>query len=420
MVLVGKINLDDYNGDVKSSLSFQRMGAIEMTRQGVDTLAERLCEPSSKLGTLKIVAVITHNDRGGAQEALIRLCRALVDRGHRVTLWYLYKRGPIIDPGLPSRFVLEKEAPNTFDYGLIAMKLGRMLSQERPAAIISFLPSANILAQTVGWLKRIPARVASQRNPVQTYSRAMQLLDWSFGTCGSYTNIVVNSSDVQSSVSGYPLAYRRRTRIIHNGVDSSLFDKENRSEARAHFDIRNDEIALVSVGRLARQKNLVLLIQILGALKNFRLFLAGAGPELSRLRTEAERMGVSKRVVFLGDLVQSETKLLLAAADIFALPSLFEGQSNALLEAMSAGVPVVTNDIPSHRETLTGGGKDAGFLVPITEPGQWVSTLEELGNSTRKRHEYGRRAKQRVDDFSLDQMCESFEHVIRSSLASTR
>ena len=328
-----------------------------MPHQGVHTLAKGLYQEDSSSESFKIVAVITHNDRGGAQEALTRLCRTLIDRGHTVTLWYLYKRGPFFDPGIPSRFVLEKEAPSTFDYGLIAVKLGRMLSQERPTAIISFLPSANVLTQTIGRFQRVPARIASQRNPVQTYSWPMQLLDWCFGTCGSYTRIVVNSSDVQSSVSGYPRAYRRRTQIIYNGVDATSFEGENKGEARSYFNMRDDEIALVSIGRLTRQKNLVLLVQILGALKNFRLFLAGSGPELPRLRTEAKRMGVADRVVFLGALAQPETKMLLSAADIFALPSLFEGQSNALLEAMCAGRPVVTNDIPSHRETLTGGGE---------------------------------------------------------------
>ena len=371
-------------------------------------------------GPLKIVAVITHNDRGGAQEALTKLCHALVGRGHQVSLWYLYKRGPFVDPGLPSRFVLEKESPSTFEYGLIAMKLGRMLSRERPTAIISFLPSANVLAQTLGWFHQVPVRIASQRNPVQTYSRPMQLLDLSFGTFGSYTRIVVNSSDVESSLSRYPRSYRRRTQIIHNGVEPVAFDRKTRLVARSHFGMRDDEISLVSIGRLTRQKNLVLLVQILGALGNFRLFLAGSGPELSRLRNEAERMGVANRVVFLGALDRSETRRLLGAADIFALPSLFEGQSNALLEAMSAGQPVVTNDIPSHRETLTENGAEVGFLIPITRPDQWVSTLRELGSSVAKRCEFGRRAQERARAFSLDQMCRAFENAIGASLSQRK
>ncbi|MGI9452122.1 MAG: glycosyltransferase family 4 protein [Geminicoccaceae bacterium] len=385
-----------------------------------NTSADEPLREASTIRSLKIVAAITHNDQGGAQEALTRLCHALVDRGHRVSLWYLYKEGSVVDPDLPYRFVLEKEAPTALDYGLIAAKLGMMLLRERPTALISFLPLANVMTQTLGWALQIPVRIASQRNPVQTYSRAMQLFDWYFGTCGSYTGIVVNSKDVQSSVARYPWPYRCRTQIIHNGVDPTKWDGGNRLEARSHFRMKGGEVALVSIGRLAKQKNQVLLIQILAALKNFRLFLAGSGPELPMLRTEAERMGVSERVAFLGTLDHSETRLLLDAADIFALPSLFEGQSNALLEAMSAGRPIVTSDIPSHRETLSSRDGDAGFLVPITDPDQWIETLRELGSSAARRTELGQRAKKRARDFSLSHMCTAFETAITTSLPLKR
>lgn len=360
----------------------------------------------------KIVAIITHNDRGGAQEALTRLCSGLYDRGHDVTLWYLYKQGDFVDAGLPSQFVLAKENLTLIDYGLIGFRLARMLTQTRPTVTISFLPLANTLAQTLAWAKSIPIRVASQRNPVQTYSRAMQLLDWYVGTCGSYTHNVVNSSDVRQSISGYPWPYRYRTSVIHNGIEPISFGDGCRKDARSHFKIEPSDVALISIGRLAKQKNQALLIQILGAIPNVKLLLAGSGPEMGRLLLEAERMGVAERVAFLGALGQSETKRLLNAADIFALPSLYEGQSNALLEAMSAGKAIVTSDIPSHRETLTSRGCHAGLLVPITDPDGWIRTLKDLSASRDKRIKLGQRAKKRAKDFSLDQMCSAFEALI--------
>lgn len=360
----------------------------------------------------RIVAVITHNDRGGAQEALGRLCLGLSNRGHDIELWYLYKKGNDTEHALKCRFIIEKEKPTAKDYFTIIVRLNRMLRQEKPDATLSFLPLANTLAQTLSWLSRIRVRVASQRNPVQTYGRFIRFLDWYVGTCGSYTHNIGNSTEVRSSILGYPWPYRLRTHIIHNGVASSDDHQVDRPRARAMFNIPHGSTALVSVGRLTKQKNHIFLIQLLGALKDFTLLIAGNGEELPKLHREAELMGVEDRVQFLGPLKPSEIKTLLDAADIFALPSLYEGQSNALLEAMSAGKPIVTNDLPSHRETLLAGNAQAGITIPITDPKLWISVLSELGSDLASRHKYGQRAKERVRFFTLDRMCSSFEAVL--------
>jgi glycosyltransferase involved in cell wall biosynthesis len=368
-----------------------------------------------------IVAVITHNGQGGAQEGLSRLCKTLTQRGHRVTLWYLYRKSSTVSSDLPVHFVLDKQNPAPFDYLKMPFLLLALLWKRRPDAIISFLPLANIMAQTVGWVVRTPVRIASQRNPVQTYSWLMQFADWYLGTVGCYTTNVLNSSDVNDSVKSYPWPYRFRTHIIHNGIQPNLLSDVARSDARLRFQLAPTETALVSVGRLSKQKNQAFLIQLLGDLKEFRLFLAGSGPELSRLRLEATRMGVSDRVTFLGSLSQSDTKLLLSATDIFVLPSLYEGQSNALLEAMSAGKPIVTSDIPSHRETLIGAQLEAGFVIPITEPEKWLSTLRSLARDATKREKFGGLAQRRAQFFSLDRMCTAFETTIeKSQLRVTR
>jgi len=367
----------------------------------------------------RIVAVITHNDQGGAQEALCRLCKELANRGHSVKIWYLYKKQESVDPGVPYQFVIDRDACSLKDYASISFSLAKGLSRERPNVLLSFLPLANVLTQTLGWFFGIPIRIASQRNPVQTYSRAMKALDWYFGTVGCYTDNVVNSSDVNNSVQGYPWPYRYRTRIIHNGIDPRTSRNVDRSHARSQFDLDANETALVSVGRLSKQKNQSFLIQILGALSGFKLLLAGEGPEHERLRTEAERMGVADRVIFLGSLKQSDTQQLLWAADIFALPSLYEGQSNALLEAMLSGRAIITSDIPSHRETLVDKQMEAGIVLPTSKPDVWISTLSELADSEHKREKLGKLAQQRVKAFTLERMCLAFESTMESTRLRT-
>jgi len=390
---------------------------IHILRKSTPCASDASYEEGSNMKARKIIAMTTHNASGGANEALARLCSGLIQRGHEVSLWYLYKKKDSNPPVAKFKYITTTDKPNLFTYLTIAFRFSILLLKHRPDALISFLPLANVLGQTTAWIYGIPVRIASQRNPVQTYSKTMQMLDLYVGTCGSYTHNVVNSSDVLASVSGYPWPYRFRTKVIYNGIDPLSLGDTDRSSTRRRFQIEDDETALVCVGRLTKQKNHAYIIQILASLKNFRLLIAGSGPELQRLRMEASRMGVSRRVRFLGILSQPEMRSLLDAADVFVLTSLYEGQSNALLEAMSAGKAIVASDIPSNRETLIGDQTEAGFVLPITEPDRWTTTLAELGGNVSKRRQLGKMAKIRARRFSLGEMCTGFERMIEASLS---
>lgn len=369
----------------------------------------------SEKPTHRIVALITHNDNGGAQQALGRLCGCLKRNGHDVELWYLYKEADDCPTDIPSRVIFDKKAGSVLDYFRMILRLNHCLASHKADALISFLPLANTAGLLVGWYQGIAVRIASQRNPVQTYSRFMRYLDWYAGTCGLYTHNITNSGDVQSSIASYPLPYKLRTKIIYNGINPDR-NTVKRTDARAAFGLKNSDIALVSVGRVARQKNQIFLIQLLGGLPGFKLFVAGDGDD-SILRAEAERMGVAPRVHFLGQLNRDRMNGLFRATDIFALPSLYEGQSNALLEAMAAGLPIVASDIPCHRETLLDGAEMSGFVIPITDPNRWTEVLNDLANDVRLRNKISQNASKRAGFFSLERMSSEFESILTSASA---
>lgn len=361
----------------------------------------------------RIAALITHNDHGGAQEALARLCHSFRSNGHDVELWYLYRKSEFHPKDVPYRMILDRPAAGALDYLRIALKLKKQISTYHPDTLISFLPLANVVGSFVGWLMHVPVRIACQRNPVQTYTLAMRLLDWYAGTSGLYTHNITNSRDVLLSVRGYPKPYRLRTKTIYNGIAAARrpLDKKR---SRAAFEENHADILLVSAGRLARQKNHIFLIQLLGALPGFKLLIAGDGDD-SKLRSEAARMGVDQRVRFLGQLDRNRMDELLCAADIFALPSLYEGQSNALLEAMAAGLPIVASDIPCHRETLIEGSDYSGFVIPITDPNKWINVLKDLAYNIRLREQVSLSAQKRVQLFSLTRMRSEFEKTLAST-----
>jgi glycosyltransferase involved in cell wall biosynthesis len=240
----------------------------------------------------------------------------------------------------------------------------------------------------------------------------MQLGDRVAGSIGLYTRNVVNSESVRDSFAGYPNAYIRRLDVVYNGLawrQSPL----SKTSARAQFGLPLDSYLIVNVGRLSPQKNQSLLLRALQRLPQVHLAIAGDGDLDEALRREASLLSVAERVRFLGRLDQSSVADLLAAADLFVQPSLFEGQSNALLEAMNAGVPVVASDIPPQAETLRGDdGAPVGRLLPANDESAWAMEIGSLLSDPEQRERMAADARRRAGDFTIERMADGFERAI--------
>jgi glycosyltransferase involved in cell wall biosynthesis len=138
----------------------------------------------------------------------------------------------------------------------------------------------------------------------------------------------------------------------------------------------------------------------------FATFLvAGYGPLRERLEEQARQLGVDARVRFLG--YRKDTALLLAASDVFALPSLWEGMSNAVLEAMAAGKPVVATTVDGAMDQVLPG--ETGLLVPPRDADALARALLDLARDSKKARQMGIKGRERVQrGFSLGQMTDAY------------
>jgi glycosyltransferase involved in cell wall biosynthesis len=371
-------------------------------------------------GALRIVCLITHMDRGGAQEAILRLSRQLRARGHDSEVWFLYARTRAYGGEAHTRLVLPDARAGALGYLRIAVRLVRMLARHRPDAVVSFLPLANVLGQAAAAAAGVRGRVASQRNPCWTYGAAMRWADLAAGSLGLYVRNVANSRAVADSVARYPAGYRRRIEIVHNGIEWVPSPLEPH-EARNRFGLPGREPLLLVLGRLCHQKNQAAAIRALAGVPDGLLVLAGDGEDRAGLEALAREVGVAARVRFLGAVPAGEVPHLLRAVDVFVQPSRYEGQSNALLEAMHAGLAVVASDIPSQAETLRGPGDDpAGLLVPLGDEEGWRAALSGLAGSPALRERLGARARVRARAFGVERMAEGFERVLLDAAARER
>ena len=146
--------------------------------------------------------------------------------------------------------------------------------------------------------------------------------------------------------------------VVHNAVELDRFGDPAPPGLRAELGAADAPLVLTAA-RLDDQKGLPVLLEAAARLPGAIFALAGEGPEEENLRRLAERLGVADRVLFLGR--REDVPSLLAACDVFALPSLYEGSSLALLEAMAAGRAVVSSAIPGTDELVEDGR--SGLLV---------------------------------------------------------
>lgn len=211
---------------------------------------------------------------------------------------------------------------------------------------------------------------------------------------------------------GYPYS---RTLKVTNGV--SALPKVHRSPRQS-----STEVTVVFVGRLFVQKGLTDLIQawkkvILRATRATKLRLIGTGPQESELRALVEVNDLNESVEFVGycDDVPSE----LEKADLFVLPSHAEGNSNAILEAMRAGLPIVATRIGGAAVQV--GSEADHFLVPVGDQNGLADRLLELIEDDALRLRMGANMRFRIEtQFSIDKTAAVYEQAYELILTGYR
>lgn len=210
----------------------------------------------------------------------------------------------------------------------------------------------------------------------------------------------------------------RKVMTIHNGVDLARFGHGDRREARERLGLPSDTMIVGTVGRLDPVKDQAGLLRAFATVAaehpGSMLLIAGDGPcreDLSRL---VQALGIDGRVRLLGDC--RDVPGVLAALDIFALPSIAEGMSNTILEAMASGLPVVATRVGGNPELVE--DHVTGRLVVSRDPGALAEAMAAYLDDAHLRALHGKAARQRVTErFSLDRMCESYVDLYRRLLA---
>jgi glycosyltransferase involved in cell wall biosynthesis len=212
----------------------------------------------------------------------------------------------------------------------------------------------------------------------------------------------------------------RRVSVIYNGIDLAPYatPPEDRSAIRREMQAGDEDFVLIQVARLVPIKDHLTALRAVqraaAALPRVRLVVVGEGPEEPAIRLFIAENGLADRIRLLGP--RADVARLLSAADVFLLSSLNEGIPLTVIEAMAAGLPVVSTDVGGVAEVVEEGR--TGLLAPASDPEGLARHLLRLAADAGLRQRLGRTGRERAFAlFSEGEMLEAYDRLYREMLS---
>lgn len=352
---------------------------------------------------LKVWLVLPSLESGGAEKMVIDLARGLMAEKCRVTLVVFYdarRADPknlkqVSNCGIPVEFLGKRPGWDL----KVWLELWRCLKADPPDIVHSHTCTFTYVA-TMGLLRPL-IHIHTMHSLAGLEANGIYRWLLKRMSASGSTHFVTLSPETQRSFKNHYPVRDGRLHCIPNGVDLSAFKCDR------CFSVHKEKLTVLSVGRLVEVKNHALLIRAFASVqmalnRSDQLIILGDGPLLKNLQMLASGLGVGNRVKFPGSV--DDVRPYLQSADIFALPSRYEGVSLALLEAGAAGLPILC--------TATGGtvdvvGTDALTVGDNDLPGMAMQ-LERLILNDELQQVYSQRARKMAERYPLSAMVESY------------
>jgi glycosyltransferase involved in cell wall biosynthesis len=308
--------------------------------------------------------------------------------------------------------------------GFAAIHLLKTLTWRRPKIVHFFLPESYVIGAPLAALAFVPVRVMSRRC-LNEYQKAVPLLAsverWLHTTMSA---VLGNSKSIISQLRNREGVPSARLGLIYNGLDLDRFSNlQSRAEARASLHFPADAFLFVMVANLIPYKGHADALRAFSKAKDilprsWQFLIVGRDDGIGKtLKTLSGELGVADHVCVMG--LRSDVPEILAAADVGVHCSHQEGFSNAILEGMAAGLPMIVTDVGGNAEAVL--HEETGLVVAAREPESLAGAFIRLSDSADLRARYGRAARERAfKHFALDQCVEAYDALYRRLLSGGR
>jgi|SRR5688572_2779152 glycosyltransferase involved in cell wall biosynthesis len=375
-----------------------------------------------------ILLIGTQMAIGGAQRGLLDQARWFKSQGCDVTVAFFYDKEDLyekwkqtVDFTIHNLNAYEPSASFTRQAWKLTKGLWRLwtlLRHEKFDVVETFTHDSNLLGLLIAWLARVPVRIATHRGKIEAFPRWRQSLHSLLINIGiAHTMVAVSEQTRAQAIKEGVRA--DKIAVIPNGVTPLDTLSIDRPEARRNLGLSETNIFLLSIGRLTYQKGHEYFIQamsnVVSHFPNVKAGICGDGPLRAQLELQISKLGLSDSVKLLG--ARDDISPILASADIFVLPSRWEGLSRALMEAMAAGIPVIATRVDGIKNLVTDGVN--GLLIPMEDSEKLENSILQLIERPKMMKRLGATAKTHVlHVHSTDAMCKKYYDLIMSFLDS--
>jgi glycosyltransferase involved in cell wall biosynthesis len=356
---------------------------------------------------LTIVQCVNNLDLGGVEQLVLSLLRELRIRRFGVAVCCIENRGILADQAETAG--AEILALNTAQQGKFAvLRTFTSWLKKHPPVIIhshNFKPFYySALATALG---AASGHIHSRHGSLLQHHSAL----WRYRLLRRWVDTWVTvSGDRQTELAQRTGLSPSKIQVLPNGVDTTRFaPSTDKSAVRRLLGLPENILAIVVAARLAPEKDFATLLrafaQVRSGMTEVELWFVGDGPERPALESLARDLKLTPSVRFLGQ--RNDVEKFLQSADLFALSSLSEGMSIALIEAAACGLPMVATAVGGNGEVVK--TTDCGRLVPPSNPSAMAIALLEVLRDKPLRLQMSHAARQMaLEQFGVGQMVDRY------------
>lgn len=344
---------------------------------------------------MQICFVTSTLTSGGSERVMSLLANQLAIRGHKVEIMNLNQHIVFypIDEHIKLSFAQDEIG------GSILKKilwLRKHVKVEKPDVVVPFMEAVYCVTLLALIGLKVPV-ISSERIDPRYSPHFRNILRRIF--LPLTTHLVVQTEDIKAF---YPIFIQKKTSIIYNPISETVF----------HLQEEPKKNVIINVGKLDEQKNQQLLIKAFARIADefpeWKLVIYGEGPERYALESLVERLKIKDKISLPGrceKVIEEMNK-----AKIFAFSSDYEGMSNAIMEAVCVGLPIVTTNVSGAAELVKDG--EGGFVVPIRDEKKLAETLYKLLSDEELREKMAKHNKATAPQFKLDRIVDQWENLL--------